>query len=116
MAIDKRKFLEMMRNPSRVRADELEDDSAPSSENPEESFSVPSQIKKGLESEFESEENEIDDSAEETKELDALQDDEPTKDEARESDGTEQQINNPDASLEMKKKAIAHTLKKYLGR
>ena len=114
--IDPKLLKKFLNRPEQMSADELEDNDDPSAENPDEAFSVPAQIKAGLESDFESDEGEIDDSAEETKELDELEEGNPAKDETRESDGNEQQISSPNASIEVRKKAIAETLKKYLGR
>ena len=126
MAIDKKKFLEMLSRPNSVSAaevqgEDIDDDLKYSVENPEKPYSVPAQIKAGVKKAVSHEmdapevEHEIDDSGE--MKLDELNDvyrpDEDIQPAAQKVvQSSEQNL----ADLEMKKKAIAATMKKYLGR
>jgi len=123
MAIDKKKFLEMMMRPEAlsaadvdVEAEDIESDLNQSVENPEKPYSVPAQIKAGVKAVSE---NDMDspEVIRESEQSIGLSDQYKADPEMSELAG---KVNagsaQNSADLELRKKAIAATMKKYLGR
>lgn len=138
MAIDKKKFLEMMKNPSALSAadvnieqEDIESDLNQSVENPEKPYSVPAQIKEGVKK-VTSNEMDAPEIEHETDESTGLPKDEYKSDpeimemvkrlsrgesaEKPKEESPEQVTGDSSESIERKKKIYTDTMHKYLGR
>ena len=138
MAIDKKKFLEMMKNPSALSAadvnieqEDIESDLNQSVENPEKPYSVPAQIKEGIKKVI-SNKMDAPEIEHETDESTGLPKDEYKSDpeimemvkrlsrgesaEKPKEESPEQVAGDSSESIERKKKAIEQIKAKYLGR
>lgn len=138
MAIDKKKFLEMMKNPGALNAadveiepEDIESDLNQSVENPEKPYSVPAQIKEGVKKVV-SNKMDAPEVAHETDESTGLPKDEYKADpqimemvkrlsrgesaELPKEEKPEEVAGDSSESMERKKKAIEQIKAKYLGR